>query len=463
MNVQNYKLNITPGIGVPPIVRASQNDVGRPLSFTLYDGASAMTIPAGSTIQIHGTKQSGLGFTETCTWSGSVVSIDTTLAMTQESGSIPTELVITDGTDVIATANFVLMVEPSPHSAAVTDGTVEEAVAAETRCQQYAQAAQSAASTAADAADAAEAAVNALIATIPHYWESEINTSIDTINDNVMSATASGSATVCFITDLHWATNKKYSPAICQKLFDNCNINYFVNGGDLVCEHYETKEGAVNELRNCINAFRGLSKPMITIYGNHDRNRANNTSYSERLLSQSEHANTVFKSFLPNSYITPLESNYNSFYWEDSIYRYVCLYWYYSESRDISYLDEMFNTDKPVVIFCHGIYFSLSADGTSDVIDNGWILNGFESKASQIKCIIQGHTHVDGLRRAWGTVPIICIDCDTFNSNSEAGTITEQSIAVITIDTNSIKVVKIGRGADFTVTADSADWRQTYE
>lgn len=176
MNVQNYKLNIIPGIGVPPIVRASQSDVGRPLSFTLYDGASAMTIPAGSTIQIHGTKQSGLGFTETCTWSGSVVSIDTTLAMTQESGAIPTELAITDGADVIATANFVLMVEPSPHSAAVTDGTVEEARTVLEQCEGYARAAQ-------EAAEAAEDVVQGAV----NEWLEEHPEATTTVQDGAIT------------------------------------------------------------------------------------------------------------------------------------------------------------------------------------------------------------------------------------------------------------------------------------
>lgn len=36
-------------------------------------------------------------------------------------------------------------------------------------------------------------------------------------------------------------------------------------------------------------------------------------------------------------------------------------------------------------------------------------------------------------------------------------TITEQAIAFITFDTDKISIVKVGRGEDFVVTADSAD------
>ena len=294
---------------------------------------------------------------------------------------------------------------------------------------------------------------------LPYYWMREIETSISTIQDNIMNASSEGSSTICFITDCHWAANKKYSPAIVKKLFSRCNINYFVNGGDLLNARYNNKATVYAELKNCINAFRECGKPMITLYGNHDRN-TNGQSDSSLHLSQSEHVGLVFKSFLPHPNIKRLTNDYSAFYWEDDIYRYVCLYWWReSQTRNLPYAD-MFDTDKKVVVFTHGYLFALAEDPENDTIDCPWIANDLEPYKNKIRCVIQGHTHRDGIRHLWGTVPVIVIDCDTMNKFSVAGTISEQSVAVITIDTDVIKVVKVGKGEDFTVTASSPDWRQ---
>ena len=300
---------------------------------------------------------------------------------------------------------------------------------------------------------------------IPYYWNEEIDKSIAQIQSNAISASHLESTTICFITDCHWKYNQKHSPAIVKKIFENCNIHYFINGGDLIYRHNggeNGKEQVEKELMDCINAFKICGKPMITVYGNHDRNRNANTDHPETYLTAAEHANIVFKSFWPSPDIK--HPSGDTFYWDDDIYRYVCLYWYYSaNARSIPWASEVFNTTKPVVIFCHGIYFGIYENPEEDVIDNGWILQSLEPYKDQIKCFIQGHTHRDGLRHAWGTVPIIIIDCDTaVNNYATVGTSTEQSFAVITLDTDKISVVKVGRGEDFEVTADSPDWRQEY-
>lgn len=114
-------------------VHVSQNDIGRQLQFNLYDGALAYTPTAGSTVKIQGTKPSGYGFSETCTWDGNVVTVDTTEGMTQEYGNIMCELEITLDNDVLGTSNFILAVEKNPHPSSVTDGTVATAMQIEAR------------------------------------------------------------------------------------------------------------------------------------------------------------------------------------------------------------------------------------------------------------------------------------------------------------------------------------------
>lgn len=126
------QINIIPDDSLQRI-HVSQGDIGRTLQFVLYEGSTSYTIPTGATVKIQGVKPSGLGFSETCTWSGSTVTIDTTEAMTQEFGGIPTELQITDGDDVLGTTNFLLIVERNPHPDSTTDGTQETALALSAR------------------------------------------------------------------------------------------------------------------------------------------------------------------------------------------------------------------------------------------------------------------------------------------------------------------------------------------
>ena len=148
MNTQTYTVNIRTGVVNITRVDVSQGDTGRTLAFKLYDGLIPFTPPNGSTVTIVGRKPSGLGFSETCTVSGNTAAVNTTLAMTQESGKIPVELRIESDTRSIGTANFVMHVEPSPHPAGTTDGTTEEARTVLAQCEAYAQEAQEAAEAA---------------------------------------------------------------------------------------------------------------------------------------------------------------------------------------------------------------------------------------------------------------------------------------------------------------------------
>lgn len=282
---------------------------------------------------------------------------------------------------------------------------------------------------------------------IPNYWEEEINEGIARANAAIYGN--GNSSSILFITDCHWSHNAQKSPAIAKKILNSCNINWFINGGDMLEAHTLSKETAETEIQDCINAFYGSRLPMFTVYGNHDRNRNSNTNYSDRLISFNEHHMLTNKSFNPNPYITYVADK-TSYYWEDENYRYVALYWYDSENRTMTYIEELMNTNKPIIIICHGIYFVLADDPTEDVIDNGWILYNLEPYKSKIRCFIQGHTHLDGLRYAWNTVPIICCTCDRLYDET-LGTNEEQALSVITVSSEKVIVTRIGRGSDFVV------------
>lgn len=137
MNNQVVTVNLVPGLSAPAVVRVSQYDYGRPIVFNILDGTQAATIGPSATITVVGTKPSGLGFSETAlTISGGAVTLNTTLAMTQESGLIPAEIRIEkQGSGNVGTANFILAVEKTPHAEGTTDGTQESMQNLEARLQ----------------------------------------------------------------------------------------------------------------------------------------------------------------------------------------------------------------------------------------------------------------------------------------------------------------------------------------
>lgn len=405
------------------------------------------------------------------------------------------------------------------------------------------------------------------------YWDAEISESVRTVNKNIMDG-ASDASTILFITDLHWANNKKKSPKLAKKLLDSCDFDFFVNGGDMVYSTHRptdasdaakaaAKNAAMDELTDCMAAFRaaGCRLPMIPVYGNHDRNRDGfSGGFSsdptkpkndwKQCIRRDEHlALTMFRDTVKQYDIQRFPADDGSsgvvslsrytgdsgagtddaFYWEDERYRYAAIYWYnYHNAEEILYdkrkwentpadfedwkteweaqtreerdewlqenigevtpiwVPEIFNTDKPVVILTHGIYFDMfvnpnalyPSESEPETYTNydreedrkhAWMLDVFAPYKSKIRCIIQGHSHIDGLRYAYrpqtpvrskyfGEVPIVIIDCDTFRSStSKVETISEQSLAAITIEPDQIKVVKIGRGQDWPVITENTN------
>ena len=95
---QIVKVNLIPGI-IPSVLHLSQYDTGagRPITFSVYDGSQAFTIPSGVSIAFEGTKSDGKGFSFTCSKSGSnALLTNYTNQMTALSGKIMCQLVFTD-------------------------------------------------------------------------------------------------------------------------------------------------------------------------------------------------------------------------------------------------------------------------------------------------------------------------------------------------------------------------------
>ena len=112
----SFDLELKPG-GIPPIIHASQGDIGRMFKANIYwDGAAATSYVSGATVNLRGRKPDKTVFDYSATLAGSMVTFETTEQMTIISGPVECELVFSNDGDIIASANFVLMVEDSPYN-----------------------------------------------------------------------------------------------------------------------------------------------------------------------------------------------------------------------------------------------------------------------------------------------------------------------------------------------------------
>lgn len=117
--MQSMKVNITPD-KTAAVIKFSQNDNGRQVRIYLHDEQGEYLPPFNATVDIRGTKPSGLGFEKPCEVDEYGVLVTCNSTMTAECGRFPVELRISSSGKVIGTANFEMWVERSPHP----DGTI---------------------------------------------------------------------------------------------------------------------------------------------------------------------------------------------------------------------------------------------------------------------------------------------------------------------------------------------------
>lgn len=127
---QKINVNETPG-PISPTLYFSQGDIGRVFTLEVVS-SEGYTIPPGATVECVGTKPSGFGFSVPCTYTDNTVTLVSSDTegqnFTDEAGRFRAELVITDGSDVIGTANFYMESERNPHPDGTIDGEAEQTV-----------------------------------------------------------------------------------------------------------------------------------------------------------------------------------------------------------------------------------------------------------------------------------------------------------------------------------------------
>ena len=103
---REYKFDIVPG-GLPLLIRVSRKDTSSRLVFSLFAGKGVLDVPAGTTAAFRGKGVSSPA-SFSIVHSIPTVTVDLTLDMTQKTGWIPFEIVLTKDGYTLVTATVIL-------------------------------------------------------------------------------------------------------------------------------------------------------------------------------------------------------------------------------------------------------------------------------------------------------------------------------------------------------------------
>lgn len=313
--------------------------------------------------------------------------------------------------------------------------------------------------------------------TIPSYFLTDINNAIDDARTNLFNTGIDGDSFI-FITDVHWQSNEKYSPALVKQIIDNTNVDKIICGGDLIGGG--AKASMIKLMSNCVDSFKSIGR-FYSLLGNHDTNKLGSDSAVDYFTKANAYALMQKESDFIMDYGDPCY-----FYFDNPTTktRYICL----DTGEESTGLDETQSSwlsstlaSMPsgyhALVFAHIIYQPTDTwhiglqpselEMTQFMTDVCDILDEFNTNNADkvVEAIFGGHTHIDANFTTTGGIPIVVTDCDarqTFTetspgsgiANHAAGTINEQCFDIITIDyTNeTIKCVRVGRGSDRTIT-----------
>lgn len=111
---------------------------------------------------------------------------------------------------------------------------------------------------------------------IPSYWNTQLDSKINTINALQKQIGYNGTS-FAMITDIHWNDNAQNSPKILEKVMNECNVNYYFDGGDFCANPSGLTEAQqVAEIKSYNSAFSNIKGRRLLAKGNHDDNSINN-------------------------------------------------------------------------------------------------------------------------------------------------------------------------------------------
>lgn len=303
---------------------------------------------------------------------------------------------------------------------------------------------------------------------VPVYYEDHIASAIASVRSNISDIDMDGDSFI-FLSDIHWESNAKHSPALIKRITQSLPIRDVIFGGDAF------NGGDPSTMIGYLNDFGHrmalASKRFFSVFGNHDENR--NDGGTGFLHDE-------FYSFLQRYADDYVEYGKRGYYYADNKTtktRKIFLDTFHGSgervgtaAEQLSWLNSVLSSTPKgyhIIVFMH-IYYK-GSEGTTPTIITDFvndIANALDkhnanrqSNDAFVDAIFAGHLHFDFNTETTGGIPVILIDCDvasqTLSGNPNAvGTIGEQAFDIVTIDyTNkTIKCVRVGRGQNRTIT-----------
>ena len=163
---QSINLNLIPS-GIAEVVNVTQGDVGRTITFTIYQGDSAWTPPSGTTVQVRGMKGDQHVFVYTqadgyVSISGNVITLTTSTQMTAAPGDATVIFQLSGGGATLGTLHFTMRVQADPAAVGdASDSELPSIISMATEQMTRAEAAAVSATASKNAASASEVAAKA--------------------------------------------------------------------------------------------------------------------------------------------------------------------------------------------------------------------------------------------------------------------------------------------------------------
>ena len=321
-----------------------------------------------------------------------------------------------------------------------------------------------------DKTEIAEQAVE-LIDGVPSYWQMHLDERVEDIR-RVMESAGRNKSAFLFYSDSHWSNENTYTaklaPTLLKYLYKNTPINKTNYGGDIVSAE-STDTDIMAYLWDWRAQLRGLPNHHSVI-GNHDDGNS-----TDRLLS---------KEYIYSYFLAPEESN--DIVWGGDFYyyiddksektRYLYLYIFYDglSSQQTTFIREALKstpTDWHIVAICHAWFandysayppvlngFDTTAKTLLDMFDNYNARGGeYGNCGGWVELCIGGHYHLDHYDHTSGGIPVIIVEADTLHNRSgtmpSKETTDESAVSAVVVDYNSntVKVIRVGRGESYDV------------
>ena len=326
---------------------------------------------------------------------------------------------------------------------------------------------------------------------VPDFYKEHIANKIKTIQQLEIAHGGNG-CTFAIITDIHWGSNKKYSPALVKEVMENTNCKFVINNGDSAFSSrgaHNTKENGVADLNAVRKLFNNATNNnFYCVRGNHDNNSTgspdDNPNY---LLSENEMYSLLVEKY-DHKIVGDTENPTGLYYYFDdkkNKIRHIILdsfedgqvegvmsvkqmKWFCEKA--VQFNENGWNiclyTHKPVSPFetslfaeVRGIlrairyssqYSATYTDNNSETYD---ISVNFAGKGHTVMFVATGHAHIDTLKQD-NNITYFKSVCDAGYVNAveitDRNGVNSQSFDVVCINKNTrqINLVRIGCGND---------------